>query len=389
MKNEIRAVQMGLAAQLPIHLIGIPGVGKTATVQALARQMDRHLEVMIAANRDRTDFGGIPVVREGRLVLEQLPWVDRLLKAPRGAILFLDEIGGAPPDVRPSLLRVIAERWVGDVFLPPEKVAILAASNPGELGEGEGPETWSLALRTRFVHIRWPTPDVDEFTRALVTGWKIPELRGVPSQEAIQAALPEAKDLVAGFLRLRPERLAPLPKPGEPSLGWPNPRTWERFAAPALATWIAGGRNPEDLGALHLLLTGALGAVGAEFLTWIREQDLPDPEEILADPKGFPLPKRQDHLHVYVTMVVGAVVRKPSPQRWEAAWEYLRRFPEDILLLGGRMLVEAYREGGWANQPEWKGFVPFKDQGLVEQLLSGVSLVRAAEYGTAAASSPL
>ena len=378
MKQEVKAVQMGLAAQLPIHLIGIPGVGKTATVQALARQMGRHLEVIIAANRDRTDFGGIPMVKEGRLVLEQLPWVERLLKAPK-AILFLDEIGGTPPDVRPSLLRVIAERWVGDVFLPPEKVAILAASNPGELGEGEGPEAWSLALRTRFVHIRWPAPEVDEFTSALVTGWKAPDLGEVPSEEAIQAALPEAKGLVAGFLRLRPELLAPLPKPGEPSLGWPNPRTWERFAAPALATWIAGGRQAEEQGAVHLLLTGALGPVGAEFFTWVKEQDLPDPEKILADPKGFPLPKRQDHLHVYVAMVVGAVVRKPQPKRWEAAWDYLRRFPEDIMLLGGRMLVEAYREGGWANRPEWKGFVPYKDQALVEQLLSGVSLVRAAE----------
>lgn len=380
MKSELRAVQMGLAAQLPIHLIGIPGVGKTATIQALAQGMGRHLEVMIAANRDRTDFGGIPLVREGKLVLEQLPWVERLLKAPGGAILFLDEIGGTPPDVRPSLLRVIAERWVGDVFLPPERVAILAASNPTELGEGDGPEAWSLALRTRFVHLRWPAPEVDEFTGALVAGWKAPEIGDLPTSEGIKAALPEAKALVAGFLRLRPELLAPLPRPGESSLGWPNPRTWERFAAPALAVWIAGRRNPEDQGALHLLLTGALGPVGAEFFTWVKEQDLPNPEEILADPRGFPLPKRQDHLHVYVSMVAGAVIRKPSPQRWEAAWSYLRRFPpEDIMLLGGRLLVEAYRDQGWANRPEWKGFVPFKDQALVERLLAGVSLVKAAE----------
>lgn len=43
MKNEIQAIQMGLTAQLPIHLIGIPGVGKTATIQALARQKGRSL----------------------------------------------------------------------------------------------------------------------------------------------------------------------------------------------------------------------------------------------------------------------------------------------------------------------------------------------------------
>lgn len=379
MKNELRAVQMGLAAQLPIHLIGIPGVGKTATIEALARAMGRHLEVMIAANRDRTDFGGVPLVKEGKLVLEQLPWVERLLAAPNGAILFLDEIGGTPPDVRPSLLRVIAERYVGDVFLPPERVAILAASNPTELGEGDGPEAWSLALRTRFVHIRWPAPEVDEFAGALVAGWKAPEVGDLPTLEEIKASLSEARALVAGFLRLRPELLAPLPRPGESSLGWPNPRTWERFAASALAVWIAGQRRPEDMAALHLLLTGALGPVGGEFFTWVKEQDLPNPEEILANPRNFPLPKRQDHLHVYVAMAVGAVIRKPTPQRWEAAWTYLGRFPEDIMLLGGRTLVEAYREGNWSNRSEWKGFVPFKDQTLVERLLAGVSLVKAAE----------
>lgn len=77
--------------------------------------------------------------------------------------------------------------------------------------------------------------------------------------------------------------------------------------------------------------------------------------------------------------MAGAVIQNPAPQRWEAAWAYLRRFPEDIMLLGGRMLVEAYREGGWANRPNWRGFVPFKDQALIERLLSGVSLVKAAE----------
>ncbi|WP_049777957.1 AAA family ATPase [Allomeiothermus silvanus] len=290
MKNEIRAVQMGLAAQLPIHLIGIPGVGKTATIEALARAMGRHLEVIIAANRDRTDFGGIPLVKEGKLVLEHLPWVDRLLAAPGGAILFLDEIGGTPPDVRPSLLRVIAERWLGDVFLPPERVAILAASNPTELGEGDGPEAWSLALRTRFVHIRWPAPEVDEFTGAPVAGWKTPEVGDLPTSEEIKSALSEAKALVAGFLRLRPELLAPLPRPGESSLGWPNPRTWERFAASALAVWIAGRRKPEDLGALHLLLTGALGLVGGEFLTWVRSRISPTRKRSWPTPKTSPCP---------------------------------------------------------------------------------------------------
>ncbi|RIH84184.1 AAA domain (dynein-related subfamily) [Calidithermus terrae] len=363
-----KAVGMALAGSVPVHLIGAPGVGKTALVESLARRWGRHLEVVVASNRDRTDFGGFPVLEGGEVLLAPQAWVKRLVTAPQGAILFLDEIGGTPPDVRPVMLRVLAERWVGEVRLPPERVAIMAASNPSEWGEGEGPESFSLAMRTRMAHLHYPAPGAQEFAQALLSGWGDP-LAGVelPTAQAVDARGGEAKALVTGFLARYPEAVAPTPKPGQEVWGWPNPRTWERMAVPALAAWLALGAREADREALELLLVGILGPYGQTFGAWLREQDLPDPEAILADPEGHPLPGRADLAYATVGALTAAVTSRPSAPRWDAAWRFLRRLVPDLQIIGARTLAAAYREGEWGRQglrlPQWiEGLLPLVDR---------------------------
>ncbi|MBI5813292.1 MAG: ATP-binding protein [Deinococcota bacterium] len=352
---EQQAFAIAVAAQVPTHLIGMPGIGKTALVRSIARKLGWHLEVMIAANRDRTDFGGIPLVKDGRLELAHLPWVERLLAA-RQAILFIDEIGGTPLDVRPSLLKVIDERVVGDTPLPRETV-VVAASNPGEWGEGDGAEVWSLAMKTRMVHIPISPPSAAHFTRALVQGWEDP-LAGLelPTPQAVATHLPRAKALIASFLMRQPQAVAPIPKPGDTVWGWPNPRTWESIAARGLAAWLAMG-SPETMReALQIFLLGALGPYGLTFAAWLQEQEIPDPEALLADPE-MALPLRQDQLYTLMYGVVAAVLSTLTHQRWEAGWRFLRRLTPDMAFLGVRELLTAYRERRLMEQgfsfPKW------------------------------------
>jgi hypothetical protein len=352
MNAENKAAGLALAAGIPVHLVGIPGIGKTALAEAFSTRLGLHLETLIASVRDRTDFGGLPYPSDGQVKLLHLPWVERLIRAPHGAILFLDELGTAPSDVRPALLRVILERVVGDTRLDPARVRLMAASNPGELGEGEGPETWSLAFKTRMCHIRYPGPPADKFADAQLMGWEDP-LGGLdlPSKKVVETALPEARALVAAFIRRHPEALAPLPKPGQEVWGWANHRTWQAFAGPALAAWIALGR-PETLReALQIVLVGCLGPYGETFAAWVKEQSLPDPEEILRDPERFPLPDRVDILHVVTGSVTAAAIRQPTLSRWEAAWTFIKRLPQDMGILGARNLALAYQEGHWKGQP--------------------------------------
>jgi hypothetical protein len=366
MNAENQAAGLALAANIPVHLVGIPGVGKTELAKALTARLGLHLETLIASVRDRTDFGGLPYPADGQVKLLHLPWVERLIRAPQGALLFLDELGTAPADVRPALLRVILERVVGDTQLDPTRVQLMAASNPSELGEGEGPESWSLALKTRMCHIRYPAPPAETFADAQIRGWGDP-LGGMelPSRKAVEAALPEAKALVAAFIRRHPEALAPLPNPGQEVWGWANPRTWQDFGGRALAAWTALGR-PENLReVLHIVLVGCLGPYGETFAAWVKEQTLPDPEEILRDPERFPLPDRVDILHVVVGSVAAAAIRQPTPARWEAAWTFIRRLPQDMGILGARSLALAYQEGTWKGLqiPPWiKDFLDILNQ---------------------------
>ena len=73
--------------------------------------------------------------------------------------------------------------------------------------------------------------------------------------------------------------------------GWPSPRSWESVAR-LLATCDAAKASEE---ARTLLVLGAVGeGAGIEFLSWLANMDLPDPEDVLADPDGFELPERSD-----------------------------------------------------------------------------------------------
>lgn len=348
-----KAIALGLRAKVPLHLIGGPGIGKTAAVETVANIMGLHLEVLIAANRDRTDFGGIPVPDGDGVRLAHLPWVERLVQ--KGGILFLDEIGSAPPDVRPALLRVINERVVGDTRLP-ATVAVLAASNPSEWGEGEGPEAFSLAMRTRMVHLHVQA-DHQAFVAGLTGGWRKPDLRDIPTPEQVEGALPAARAAVAGFISRYPEALAPLPKPGQEVWGWPTPRSWEKLAVPVLAAYLAAGQ-PSTLEEVYLeLLVGAVGNYGNTFHHWWKEQNLPHPEEIFEDPLHAPIPKAPDQLHVLIGSVVAAIQQSPTQKRWDAAWTYLRRLAQDMTLLGAYQLVriaqEARLEEKGYTYPKW------------------------------------
>ncbi len=75
---------------------------------------------------------GLPVVGDDPAVqgvpMAPPDWAVRLVRAGRG-LLFLDELSTAPPAVQAALLRLVLERRVGALTLPPG-VRIVAAANP-------------------------------------------------------------------------------------------------------------------------------------------------------------------------------------------------------------------------------------------------------------------
>jgi hypothetical protein len=336
------ALALAVAAREPVLIWGGPGVGKTSAVTALAASAGLPCELVIASIREPTDFAGLPVVADDGTVRFAPPrWAQRLAVAGRG-VLFLDEISTAPPAVQAALLRVVLERTVGDLPLPPG-VAVVAAANPPD----EAADGWDLAapLANRFCHLTWEVDPV-AWVDGVLGGF---ETAALPALDPVVVAPHErtARALVTTFVARRPHLLHARPSDeGDAGRAWPSPRSWTMATRLLGAATAAGARDE----VIALLVAGAVGpAAAAELLAWRVEGELPDPEEILRDPSSFRLPDRADRAHAALSALAAAVVADPTPERWQAAWRAVavgaRGSQPDVAVAAVRTLV-AHRPAG-------------------------------------------
>ncbi len=358
--TALEALTIAVAARVPVLLWGGPGTGKSSAVRDLAAAMGWQCEVVIASIREPSDFAGLPIVNADQHVSFAPPrWAQRLASAGKG-ILFLDEISTAPPAVQAALLRVVLERVVGDLELPAD-VAVVAAANPPE----QASDGWDLTapLANRFCHIDW-SPDAPAFAQGLTAGWTTASVQQLG--DSWHARQPMTRGLVGAFVAARPSLLSQPPKdPAQAGRAWPSPRTWE-MAATLLAA-------AEDVGSSELarmtLIAGAVGdGAGIEFLHWLIEMDLGDPEVALRDPAAFVLPERGDRAYAALSAVAAAVAANNTPERWIAGWKVLARAGEnaaDVAATAARVLARC-RPDGTPPPPEIKIFAPLlKEAGLL------------------------
>ncbi|MFI7174339.1 AAA family ATPase [Streptomyces spororaveus] len=364
--DQLEALTLAVAADLPVLLWGEPGIGKTAALTQLAESLDLPLTTVIASVHEPSDFSGLPIIgddpAEQGIPMAPPDWAVRLVRAGRG-LLFLDELSTAPPAVQAALLRLVLERRIGSLQLPPG-VRIVAAANP----RGSAADGWELSppLANRFVHLQW-THDHDVVIRGLGGTWPRATLPGLDAGN-LPAAVDHARRAVCGLLTARPALVHRLPS-GETRRGgaWPSPRSWD-MTIRLLAFANAAGSSWE---VLSMLVRGAVGdGPGLELLAALDRMDLPDPEELLADPAGADLPERGDRRQATLDGVVAAVRRRPDRSRWDAAWALLVRALEtgapDLVVVPATTLA-ALRQEDW-DVPE-----------SIERLAGVVALSRRAD----------
>ncbi|MFD4631056.1 AAA family ATPase [Streptomyces sp. NPDC058284] len=342
--TQLEALTLAVAADLPVLLWGEPGIGKTAALTQLADALDLPLTTVIASVHEPSDFSGLPVVgddpAEHGVPMAPPDWAVRLVRAGRG-LLFLDELSTAPPAVQAALLRLVLERRIGALQLPPG-VRIVAAANP----RSSAADGWELSapLANRFVHLRW-THDHDVVVRGLGGVWPratLPLLDPAKLPEAVAFA----RRAVCGLLAARPKLVHQMPG-NEARRGgaWPSPRSWE--TALRLIAFATAADSSRDV--LSLLVRGAVGdGPGLELLAALDRMDLPDPEDLLADPAAAVLPERGDLRQAVLDAVVDAVRHRPDKARWDAAWALLVRAVEtgapDLVVVPATTLATLRRE---------------------------------------------
>ena len=350
---------MAVAARVPVLLWGAPGTGKTSAIRAMSRELGLPCETVIASIREPSDFAGLPVVVDGKVVFAPPRWARNLAEEQQG-ILFLDEISTAPPAVQAALLRVVLERVVGDLELP-EGIVVIAAANPPELAA----DGWDLSppLANRFCHLDWPV-ESQAFAEGLTGGWHAPVVPVLPDGWDSQLAL--GRGLISAFVAVRPGLAVAMPDDGSTAgRGWPSPRSWEMAALLWTAATVA--RASEQ--ARAALVMGAVGqGTGLELLNWASEMDLPDPEQVLMDPESFVMPARGDRAYAALSAIAAAVAADPTEQRWLAAWKVLGAVADkgaDVAALAARVLAQC-RPDGVAAPAELKLFAPvLREAGLL------------------------
>jgi hypothetical protein len=118
------------------------------------------------------------------------------------------------------------------------------------------------------------------------------------------------------------------------------------------------------------LVRGAVGeGAGVEFLAWLVEMDLPDPEEVLADPASFKLPERADRAYAALASIAVAVAAVPTPERWVAGWQVLGRCADtvpDVAATAAMILAKCRPPDLTEMPPEISMFLPLiKNAGLI------------------------
>ncbi|WP_237502958.1 hypothetical protein [Streptomyces sp. SID8374] len=262
-----------------------------------------------------------------------------------------------------ALLRLVLERRIGALQLPPG-VRIVAAANP----RSSAADGWELSppLANRFVHLQW-AHDHEVVVRGLAGTWPRATLPRL-DPERLPEAVDFARRAVCGLLSARPTLVHRLPttetRRGGP---WPSPRSWDM--ALTLVAFATAAGSSRDV--LSLLVRGTAGdGPGLELLASLDRMDLPDPEDLLADPAGAVLPERGDLRQAALDGVVAAVRTRPERGRWDAAWALLVRALEtgapDLVVVPATTLATL-------RQEDWD--VP----AAVEDLAGVISLSRRAD----------
>lgn len=301
-------LKYSLKADAPVGIEGAPGVGKSAIVADVANEMNMPFEPLILSLCDPTDIGGFPVAAQGQV--SRLPLGPIKRGCDQAVMLFLDELTCAAPAVQGAAMRLVYERWAGDIKLHPG-TRIVAAFNPSDQAAGG----WELAL-----------PLLGRMTK----------IRMKPKLKEIQAyfyRLGEEGSVLRSFgvdwaatLELSPDLLQIDPPSASISAGrpWGAPRSWERAFRVCAAAIDEGEKDNSDI--IRAALAGNVGEESAQAYISIRKvrHALPSIKEVLTNPKTAKLPSNTDTAIAILGILAQVSQEDPCP-----AWIYSERLERE------------------------------------------------------------
>lgn len=306
-------------------ILGRPGGGKSTLAREIAQELSKIHRIpahrIIEFNpslREPTDILGLPQI-DG----DHARWLPpeefyAIRKGVGPSVLIMEELSDAQMDMQNPLCRVILDRHAGQMPLT-EELFIIATGNRTEDRSGASRLSTKLSNRTRILNF---TENVDDWIV-----WA--------SANGISAAL-------TSFMRYRPDLLSAF----DPNKSCnPTPRSWEDVS-----------RIPTTL-TTDVYFEHVCGCVGegaaSEYTGYLRLFESITPfEQIVANPKGVPVPDSPDKQYA----AVGQVLSNLTPENVEAVTDYLERFPKEFMVIYMRDALTRYK---WLTGKKIQRFLDF------------------------------
>jgi DNA polymerase III delta prime subunit len=292
------AVRLAIENKHPLLVVGQPGIGKTAIIDQVARELDNNIEPLFPAIADPTVFMGMPYYDEENKEALFLPFgnMKRLITAESPTVCHIEDIGQSEPSTMKAFLHFVHARSVGNYSLSPH-VTIIACTN--DRSHNAGVLGMIEPLKSRFKTILHLRVDVEDWIR-----W------------AIRANIrPE----VIGFVRLRGMDVLSNFTPTMELTNSPSPRGNE-----SVSDILNLGIDDPTLEFAEI--EGACGhGYAIEFLGFKKLFDsLVDPRYILTHPEKVDIPQNNPSvLFAYCS----AVSRLAEPDNMDAVVRFARRLP--------------------------------------------------------------
>ncbi len=327
----------GQAGVVPVAF-GSPGSAKTTSCQALALASGRQFLSFVLQHHLPEDFGGFPVVRtidaNGQTweMMRRIPDEKIVMARMAPSVILFDELTNAGQGVQAAALQLIQDGIPG--------CWMFAAANPVEMA-ASGVEL-ALPMVNRLCILQWET-DHETWDAGCRNGFQF-EPPAVPLLPANwRGHCGTWGPLLSEFRQKRCELWSVMP-PDLNSEPFPSPRSWTNagtLCAAAESVKAGSGVRAE-------LVHGCVGkGAGSEFLGWIQELDLPDPQDILDNPGDLHLPGRGD----LAMAILGSVLNLVQENGGAATWEQGRA----VLQVAWKQAQElAFAMDGklWAVKPE-------------------------------------
>lgn len=306
-RDTIVSLMAGIKAHNSQMIVGNPGLGKSALVSALAKDVLRaKMITIIGSQKEPQDVTGFPRLVDKPLTdgskisvtKYAIPEWEFMILLEKKIVLFLDEFSNSTPAVQAAMLQILNEREFPDGHKLPDETIIIGAMNPVETA-ADGYEL-GLPVTNRLKFIPWE-PSFESWSTGLLSNWG--------HLDTISADEMWWRRKIVDFLRKNMRLLYKLPDKkskidpnavyrlnGSPAendifkMAYPSNRSWTNLAS-ELPYCKLPGHNGYDPSLISKSANGIVGYEAARsFIEYLdsSQSNVPTPKSALSDPSTIP-----------------------------------------------------------------------------------------------------